>query len=237
MSSAEPWQTAEVSGPKKATVITKPAMVRAVINHARHPLLIIGNRAASIDIGEKKFVDYLIDLARVHKIPVIATGHVNKSLRTGGTQTQLLCRQSKPASVLRIRCGMGYMEKALVILPCLPAYRILWNGHFFPVSSMQPPIQRASRSITRTSQTRLGRLQTSRLKTGRKILQPSLQRSLWRDLQMFEDIPADIGLVHVGERIRKNDMFVELGGPSVQEKFESGPRYQNLKRSMTIKSP
>ncbi len=59
-------------------------MVRAVINHARHPLLIIGNRAASIDIGEKKFVDYLIDLARVHKIPVIATGHVNKSLRDRG---------------------------------------------------------------------------------------------------------------------------------------------------------
>jgi acetyl-CoA decarbonylase/synthase complex subunit epsilon len=80
LSSAEPWQTAEVSGPKKAIVITKPAMVRAVINHARHPVLIIGNRAASIDIEGKKFVDYLIDLARVHKIPVIATGHVNKSL-------------------------------------------------------------------------------------------------------------------------------------------------------------
>jgi acetyl-CoA decarbonylase/synthase complex subunit beta len=37
---------------------------------------------------------------------------------------------------------------------------------------------------------------------------------------MFETIPVEVGLVHEGERVRKNDMQVELGGPSVPEKFE-----------------
>ncbi|MCP1662556.1 MAG: CO dehydrogenase/CO-methylating acetyl-CoA synthase complex subunit beta [Methanocalculus sp. MSAO_Arc1] len=37
---------------------------------------------------------------------------------------------------------------------------------------------------------------------------------------MFEEIPVDVGLVHEGERIRKNDMQIELGGPKVDEKFE-----------------
>ncbi len=37
---------------------------------------------------------------------------------------------------------------------------------------------------------------------------------------MFEKIPVEVGLVHEGERVRKNDMQVELGGPNVPEKFE-----------------
>ncbi|MGB9853592.1 MAG: CO dehydrogenase/CO-methylating acetyl-CoA synthase complex subunit beta [Candidatus Bathyarchaeales archaeon] len=37
---------------------------------------------------------------------------------------------------------------------------------------------------------------------------------------MFQDIPVDVGVIYEGERIRKKDMHVELGGPSVKEKFE-----------------
>lgn len=37
---------------------------------------------------------------------------------------------------------------------------------------------------------------------------------------MFSDIPVDVGVVYEGERIRKKDMYVELGGPKVQYKFE-----------------
>jgi acetyl-CoA decarbonylase/synthase complex subunit beta len=36
----------------------------------------------------------------------------------------------------------------------------------------------------------------------------------------FEDIPVDIGVVYEGERVRGKDMFVELGGPTMQKKYE-----------------
>ncbi|MEM4245741.1 MAG: CO dehydrogenase/CO-methylating acetyl-CoA synthase complex subunit beta [Candidatus Bathyarchaeia archaeon] len=37
---------------------------------------------------------------------------------------------------------------------------------------------------------------------------------------MFKDIPVDVGVVYEGERVRKGDMQVELGGPNVDHKFE-----------------
>jgi acetyl-CoA decarbonylase/synthase complex subunit beta len=36
----------------------------------------------------------------------------------------------------------------------------------------------------------------------------------------FEDIPVDIGVVYEGERVRGKDMFVELGGPTIEKKYE-----------------
>ncbi len=39
-------------------------------------------------------------------------------------------------------------------------------------------------------------------------------------MSMFEDIPVDVGVIYEGERIRKAQMYVELGGPKVDYKFE-----------------
>jgi acetyl-CoA decarbonylase/synthase complex subunit beta len=36
----------------------------------------------------------------------------------------------------------------------------------------------------------------------------------------FEDIPVDVGVVYEGERIRAKELFVELGGPKMEKKFE-----------------
>jgi len=39
-------------------------------------------------------------------------------------------------------------------------------------------------------------------------------------MSMFKDIPVEVGIIYEGERIRRNDMYIELGGPDVKEKFE-----------------
>ena len=39
-------------------------------------------------------------------------------------------------------------------------------------------------------------------------------------MSMFDDIPVEVGVIYEGERIRKDDMQVELGGPKQPAKFE-----------------
>lgn len=39
-------------------------------------------------------------------------------------------------------------------------------------------------------------------------------------MSMFKDIPVEVGIIYEGERIRRKNMQVELGGPSMKEKFE-----------------
>jgi acetyl-CoA decarbonylase/synthase complex subunit epsilon len=76
MAIAEPWQTAEIAGPKKALVITKPAVVAALIKKAKHALLVVGHEEVETEFGEKKGIDVVITLAKAAEIPVVATAHI-----------------------------------------------------------------------------------------------------------------------------------------------------------------
>ena len=73
---AEPWQTAEIPGPTKALVITKPEVVVAMVKKAKRPILVVGHEAVESDLGEEKLIDYIIRLAKTAKIPVVATAHI-----------------------------------------------------------------------------------------------------------------------------------------------------------------
>lgn len=129
MTSADPWQTAEVAGPKKAAVITRPAVVKAMIGHARHPVILLGNGAVSMGVGNRKLVDYLLDLSRAYRIPVIATGHINKALVERGFTNALVLPAVGAGQRIADPCWEGPEGKGpcdLAIIAGLP-YPMAWT--------------------------------------------------------------------------------------------------------------
>ncbi|HIE18786.1 TPA: CO dehydrogenase/acetyl-CoA synthase complex subunit epsilon, partial [Candidatus Bathyarchaeota archaeon] len=82
--SSEPWMTAEIPGPKKALVITKPKVVSAMIRRAKKPLLIVGHEAAEIQLKNGKLIDYMIRIAKSGRIPVVATAHIQGEFQKRG---------------------------------------------------------------------------------------------------------------------------------------------------------
>lgn len=69
----EPWQTAEVAGPKKAMVITNPQIVAALIRRSKNPILISGYRTAEVKLSGGQLIDYVIRLAEVANAPIASS--------------------------------------------------------------------------------------------------------------------------------------------------------------------
>lgn len=74
--SCEPWQCAEIASTKKANPIQKPEIAVAMIKKAAHPLLIVGSNVVTRTLEGKPVIDFIIDLAKASKVPVVATAHI-----------------------------------------------------------------------------------------------------------------------------------------------------------------
>jgi acetyl-CoA decarbonylase/synthase complex subunit epsilon len=72
---AEPWQIAEIPGPKKAHVITNPAVVVPLLKKAKRPIFIVGHETVKVESSKEKGIDLAIQLTKSMKIPVVATAH------------------------------------------------------------------------------------------------------------------------------------------------------------------
>ena len=83
---ADPWQTAEIAGPKKALVITKPEVAAAMIKRAKRPILIVGHLSTKTDSDTGKMIDYTIRLNKATGIPVVATAHTIREFVKQGFQ-------------------------------------------------------------------------------------------------------------------------------------------------------
>jgi len=74
--SCEPWQCAEIATTKKANPIQKPEIAVAMIKRASRPLLIVGSNVTERWMEGKQAIEYIIDLAKASKVPVVATAHM-----------------------------------------------------------------------------------------------------------------------------------------------------------------
>ena len=74
----EPWQTAEIPGPKKALVINNPQIVVALIRRSKNPIMVVGHRVAEIKLKNGFLIDYVIRIAQKAKIPVASSPIIQK---------------------------------------------------------------------------------------------------------------------------------------------------------------
>ncbi|UCD96155.1 MAG: CO dehydrogenase/acetyl-CoA synthase complex subunit epsilon, partial [Candidatus Bathyarchaeota archaeon] len=87
---AEPWQKAEIAGPKKALLIMKPEVIAALIKKSKRALLVVGHQAAEEYSEDVKMLDFAIRLSQTTKIPIVATGHTSIELGKKGIQPDAL---------------------------------------------------------------------------------------------------------------------------------------------------
>jgi acetyl-CoA decarbonylase/synthase complex subunit epsilon len=83
---AEPWQKAEIAGPKKALLIMKPEVVTAMIKKAKRPILVVGHEAAEEYSDDVRMLDYAIRLSKTAGIPMVVTAHLLNELVRRGVQ-------------------------------------------------------------------------------------------------------------------------------------------------------
>lgn len=80
----ESWQTGEIPGPKKASLIVKPDIADAMIRRAKRPILVVGHGILEYEVEGRKLIDCLIELAKKGKIPVVVTASTNKEFLSRG---------------------------------------------------------------------------------------------------------------------------------------------------------
>jgi acetyl-CoA decarbonylase/synthase complex subunit epsilon len=83
---AEPWQKAEIAGPKKALLIMKPEVVSALWTRAKRPIIIVGHHVIEEDTEYEQTIDHVIRLCKATNTPLVVTAHTSKVFIEQGFQ-------------------------------------------------------------------------------------------------------------------------------------------------------
>jgi|Deesub1362A_J573_1020465.scaffolds.fasta_scaffold22526_1 acetyl-CoA decarbonylase/synthase complex subunit epsilon len=86
--SITPWQLGNVPGPKTALKLTGEVAGK-LLKKAKNPLIIVGAEALKVKVGEKLLLDYVIEIAEVAKIPIVATSSTLSAFLERGVEPAL----------------------------------------------------------------------------------------------------------------------------------------------------
>ncbi len=84
MTSETPWQRYEVPGSTQSTVITKAAVISALLKKATHPLIVVAHNADVSANSAGNPVEIIIRIADAAKVPVITTPSTAPAFRKRG---------------------------------------------------------------------------------------------------------------------------------------------------------
>ncbi|MDD4137802.1 MAG: CO dehydrogenase/acetyl-CoA synthase complex subunit epsilon [Methanoregula sp.] len=91
MPMTDSWQTTEIPGPKKASLIMKPDIADALISRAKRPIMIVGHGIVEYEVEGKPLIACLIALSKKAKIPIVVSASTNR---------EFLSRKFEPAAIM-----------------------------------------------------------------------------------------------------------------------------------------
>ena len=137
--SCEPWQCAEIASTKKANPIPKPEVAAAMIQRAAHPIIIAGSNLTERCMEDHPAIDFIIDLVKASKVPLVATAHIVGEFIKRGYQPAAFMNAMEIGQRVADPSWMGLDGKGhpdLVILVGMPYYMqaLILSGlkHFAP---------------------------------------------------------------------------------------------------------
>jgi acetyl-CoA decarbonylase/synthase complex subunit epsilon len=84
MAADDSWIRAEMGGTTRASIITKPEVVVALIKRAKRPLFILGHEMSACGPECETLSEFVEGVVRAKRVPVLGTSHAVKDLIAKG---------------------------------------------------------------------------------------------------------------------------------------------------------
>jgi len=78
---ARPYQKANIPGPEQGTSVFDPNSMANILKDNKRKVFVIGSESLTWELGEKKVIDYFIEIGKKLDCHIVATGHTYKYLK------------------------------------------------------------------------------------------------------------------------------------------------------------